>query len=477
VTRVPGCVFAVVAIAASAQAQPAAVTLRQAVAEALAASPALRAPDDSRTLADIRERQAAGRFGLKLTPTLQTGSDAAGFQQRGIGLGVSKRLQTGGNLRFDATSYRYGTGGSELHDNGYTFTLSQPLLRGLGTAAKADLIDARRGTVAAARAYADARQQIVISVAQTYFAVMRARRLLEAAERSLDRAATLRVSSVARSKVGLATELDVLRADLLASQAEAELIGQREAVETTLDVLKLALGRRTENALVLSDEDLSPPLYEGMRAASSEPRCGELQNESIAARIQTALASRLDVREARDRIGDARRAQTVARWNLLPPVMLDVSYTRRGLGASVAPLFGELFNGWRAGISTSYSFDRSDESAAAGVAGVSLHAAEQAAVDAERRAVEEVRRACRVWARTASTIDIQSKAVTLAERQSRLAQVRYERGVAGNFDVIDAENNLFQAQSGLIDAQVERAIAELMLQRVTGTLNPDAFGR
>ena len=233
-TRLLGSVLVIVVLATSVQAQLAPLTLGQAVAEALAASPVLRQPNDGRTLADIRQRQVAANFGVKFTPTFQTGSDPAGLQQRNFGVGISKRLLIGANLRFDVNAYRDGTGGSELNDNGYMFSLSQPLLRGLGTVATAELTNVRRGTVAAARIYTDARQQLVVSVAQTYFAVMRARRLLGAAERSLDRADRLRISSVARSKVGLATELDVLRADLLASQAEAELIAQQEAVETTL---------------------------------------------------------------------------------------------------------------------------------------------------------------------------------------------------------------------------------------------------
>ena len=133
---------------------------------------------------------------------------------------------------------------------------------------------------------------------------------------------------------------------------------------------------------MIADEDLSPP-EETLRAPASEVVVESYRTNRSMFRIRTALASRVDVQEARDRIDDARRAQTVARWNLLPPVMLDVSYTRRGLGASATPLFGELFNGWRAGVSTSYALDRSDESAAAAVAVVSLQAAEQAAVDAE----------------------------------------------------------------------------------------------
>jgi outer membrane protein TolC len=192
--------------------------------------------------------------------------------------------------------------------------------------------------------------------------------------------------------------------------------------------------------------------------------------------VQTALATRLDVREARDRIADARRGETVARWNLLPPVNLDLSYVKRGLGASSFAL-QPLFNGWHVGVSTSYSLDHSDQTAAAATAAVSSRAAERAAQDAERAATDEVRRAHRAWTRTASTVAIQTKAVALAEQQLKLAQIRYDTGVAGNFDVVDAENNLLQAQSGLVGAQVDRALAGLTLRRVTGTLDPGAFAR
>jgi outer membrane protein len=188
-----------------------------------------------------------------------------------------------------------------------------------------------------------------------------------------------------------------------------------------------------------------------------------------------ALANRLDVREARDRVMDARRNASVARWELLPPVNLEASYTQRGLGAARPYALQPLFNGWHLGLSTTYGLDRSDAQAGAAVAAVSVRAAELDAEEVNRRAASDVRRAHRAWTRTHDTTDIQSKAVALAERQLRLAQIRYERGIAGNFDVIDAENNLFLAQSGLIGAQVERALAGLGLQRAAGTLSAQAY--
>src|SRR4051812_9131962 len=96
------CAAMVLLWAAAARAQSAPLTLRQAVAEALAASPALRSPDDSRTLAGIRERQAAGRFGLKLTPSVQSAADPNGQGTRWIGIAATKRLASGTTLQFNA---------------------------------------------------------------------------------------------------------------------------------------------------------------------------------------------------------------------------------------------------------------------------------------------------------------------------------------------------------------------------------------
>jgi outer membrane protein TolC len=447
--------------AAPCAAQSAPLTLRQAVAEALAASPALRAPEDSRTLAGIRQRQAAGRFGLKLTPTFQTASDPNGQGTRWMGVAATKRLATGTTLQLNANSYQFGDGASQLRDAGYTFGFSQPLLRGWTSVASADVIQARRSSETASRAYADERQRLVVSVADAYFSVVRAQRLVEASERALGRARQLRTASDARSKVGLATELDVLRAELLASQSEAALVAQQEMQESAVDTLSSLIGRRSGSDVQLADaggSDVAGPALEVVERF-----------------VQTAIESRLEVRESRDRIGDARRTESVARWNLLPPVNLDVSYTKRGLGSSAAYGFNQMMNGWHGGISTSYALDRSDERAAAATAAVSVRAAERDSQDTERRVADEVRRAYRAWTRTLTTLEIQTKAVSLAERQLRLAQLRYERGVAGNFDVVDAENNLFQAQSALIGAQVERALAGLTLRRVSGTLDPDGF--
>jgi outer membrane protein TolC len=435
------------------------LTLRQALAEALAASPSLQAPDDLRTLAQIHERQAKARLGLKVTPQFQSGSNPGGFNQRTVGIDVSKRLAVGTSVRFSADSYQLGTGTStrDFRDAGYTIGISQPLFRGWSSVGSADIKQARRSTISAERSYVEARQDLVVEVARSYFSVLQAQRQVEAATRALDRANRLRTSSAARAQVGLATELDVLRADVLASQSEIAVAGQQEVFETSADALRTLLGRPLGNAIELMDAD-----FEALDVA--------VPGESVEVLVNSALASRLDLQEARDRIADANRNENIARWNLLPPLAVDAAYTRRGLGPRASDLWAPL-NGWRFGVSSSYGIDRSDERASAAAASVATRAAERERDNTMRRVTDEIRRAYRASARASATVDIQRRTVMLAERQLRLAELRYESGVAGNFDVVDAENSLFQANSGLITAQADRAVLGLMLRRVSGMLD------
>ncbi len=446
--------------------------LREAIAESLAASPRLRPASEQLESAAIQQALAASRFGLKVTPQVTTGRDPYALTQRNLGVTVSRQLPFGTQVQATVDTYNYGTSPNDVRDAGYGFTVTQPLLRGFGPATRAEMVSARRGVDASTRSLEDARQQLVVDATAAYLNVLRQERLVDASERALERATKLNAMSEARARVGLATQLDVLRADLLTSQAESALTDQRAARADALDELKLLLGRAPESPLELSPEDLTE---DGLVASGLAPDLGDVPAGGAGDFVAVALGARLDVQEARARIGDASRAVSVAKWNLFPPLDVTVGYTRRGLGTASNLAFGDLLTGWRYGVSTTYALDRSQESAGYARAQIGLRSAERASLELRQRADVEVRRAYRAWLRAAQIIAIQEKALTLAQQQLQIAQLRYERGLAGNFDVIDAEAGVLQSQSALIGAQVERAMAGLTLKRATGTLHPARF--
>ena len=444
------------------------VTLDDAIAEALMRSPALEPARESVALADIGRQRAAGEFALRVAPNWSSRTDGLGAGTQ-FGLAIERRLTTGTELRVTGDLLRDSALDPGAWAGGYAVTVVQPLLSSFGPVTTARLRDAERGVSASTRAFEQSRRDLVIRVAQAYFAVVRQQRLAEAAERALTRADKLREASEARTRVGLATKLDVLRADLLASQARAGLEGQYEALADHLDQLKVLLGRPFDADLTVDAR--APFAAVGAPAAPA----------GIDALIASAAAGRLDLHEMRDRVADAKRAASVARWSLVPDVRLEATYDRRasGFGRGDSGLDSGRIDlprrGWSVGLGTSYAFDRAGASVALAAADIQLRAAGRRLVDAERAVEADVRRAARAVDRAGARIAIQAQAVAVAEQQLALAEMRYERGLAGNFDVVDAESNLFQAESALISAQVERALAGLVLENASGTLDPRRY--
>jgi outer membrane protein TolC len=83
----------------------------------------------------------------------------------------------------------------------------------------------------------------------------------------------------------------------------------------------------------------------------------------------------------------------------------------------------------------------------------------------------EVRSAVRELLRIRKSVELQQQAVAVAAQQRRLATLRYERGLASNFDVVDAEGSLVLARSALVGLLASYKVAEVELKRATGTLD------
>jgi multidrug efflux system outer membrane protein len=437
-----------------------ALTLEAAITEALQHSPELQPGEDAVKLASVRTRLAASAFGVKVAPTLSANSDPILGSTREAGVSVTKQLQTGAQAFATVSSYQFGTSSSAAQrDASYTVGISQPLLRGFTRTAMADVTNATRAAVGADRDLSIARAGLVVHVAAQYFAVVKQQRLSEAARQAADRATALRVASEARTRVGLATELDVLRSEVLESQMGASVASAAGALAAAQDQLALLLGRR-----------LGEPIEVVTATDGREQANVEDISSSVDDLTRTALATRVEVREAHDRVGDAARAAEVAHWNLLPPIALDVSYTRRNLTSSIGFASGLATSGWKVGVCTAYALDRSAELASAETARISVDAARRTVAETEQRVAAEVRQTYRAWQTAGTTVTIQQRGLDLAQRELRLAELRFERGLASSLDVIDAENSVLQAQNALIAAELDRTVLALDLRRATGVL-------
>ena len=403
------------------------MSLVQAVATALSGNFGLISSAESAQTARLRYRTAVADFYPQLTPRYVHGED-----ERIFGVEASQRLPwTGGSvsatslLRSSPDDVSPAPRGADL-----ALTVTQPLLRGAGpNAAFFDLRNSRRARVASERGLELARQQVAVDVTRAFYQVLQQRMLMAVAQQSLARSDSLLRASEARLQVGLVSKLDVFRAQLQAAQ--------------------------TQDAMVRSETALQ----------AAEP----LQRV-----LQRALQQRLDLLEARDQVDDAQRSAALARQNLLPQLDLNLGVARIGQG----PSFGSA---WRAGdtrvnvfVTTSYPLEHSSLSVNKAVAEIEVTARARAVVQREWEIESEVRSSVRDLEQIRKSVDLQKTAVEVAQQQHRLATLRYQRGLASNFDVVQAEESLVLARSTLVTLLTSFHVARMDLDRVTGSLDVDA---
>jgi outer membrane protein len=410
---------------------------------------------DSVAAAGYRVGAARAQFLPQLTPRFTRTSGGASY-----GLDVSQKLPWSGGTLEGVAAFT----SNDESDNpvarsaAATLLVRQPLLRGAGpNATYYDLTNSRRAQETQKRGYELGRQRLAIQATSAFYNVIAQRQLLTVSRQSLKRSQSLLKASEARLKVGLASKLDVFRAELQAAQTEDSLVRSEAALESALEQLRALL------ALPPGDP-VEPPSVSLMESATAEP-------EPLEALVLRAMENRIELQEARDQVADAQRSLSLAKQNLLPQLDATLAVTRLGGG----PSFGDAWNAadtrTTLGVTTSYPLERSADKANRAIAELDLTARQRALHQRELDVEAEVRSAVRELLRIRKSVDLQKQAVAVAAQQRRLATLRYERGLASNFDVVDAEGSLVLARSALVGLLASYKVAEVELKRATGTLD------
>jgi outer membrane protein len=442
------------------------IPLAQAVATALERNFTVLNSADAVATSRLQEGVTRAQFYPKVTPRYSRSADDSLF-----GLDATQKLPwTGGSVTAAALmssalgSTFDGATGPEVspfpRTSDLRLVLTQPLLRGFGpNAAFYDLRNSRRSREGQERQYELGRQRLAVDVTRSYYQVIQQRQLLAVARQSLDRSESLRRASTARLEVGLVSKLDVYRAELQASQAQESMVRAETSLDSELERFRTLLG--------LSPSDPLQP------EALVLPEDIDDEVEPVEILTQRALENRLDLLETRDEVGDARRKASLARQNLLPQLDLNLGVTQFGNGTTYGNAFHSADRRVNVFFSTSYPLERSSEAASKAVAQLDVTSRERTLRQRQLDVETEVRTAVRELQRTRKSIELQRKGVEVAEAQRRLATLRYQRGLASNFDVVDAEGSLVVARSALVGLLTSYQVAKVDLLRVTGTLAVD----
>jgi HAE1 family hydrophobic/amphiphilic exporter-1 len=299
------------------------------------------------------------------------------------------------------------------------------------------------------------RQEALRDTCAAFYDVLLARELNNVFTQNLAQKSRRLKEAKERLAVGVATDYDVLVAEVAESNARPEVVRTANLIRSRRDRLRLVLGldQPVDATGELSALLVDPPNYEEALAIARERRP--------------------ELRDLRHRIGIAEELVTIARAGDKPRVDLTGNYGWKELDADSTDLDGEK---WDLGLKLSWPiFDglrtsgqvqqaRSERDA---LQIDELQLLDSVAVE-NREAIDRINVAIELVRALEGT-------VTQAQKLLELAEKGFEYGVKIRLEVDDAELNLRQVQSSLALARRDYLVAEVDLARAMGVLGEDRF--
>ena len=454
--------FVVCATALGAQEAPRVLTLAHAIDEALLNNDRMLSQHDSAERAGLAVRGARSAFTPKIVPNVRGSFGQTNVSDQSYRLDLSQRFVNGTEVRVGSgTSTAQvpdlaGGGDVRFYNSDTTLLVSQPLLKGFGAAVtRRNLTLAELRQADAARQQKIAEQQITVEVATAYFHVVAQEAMIAVARRGFDRARQLREASEAKLGAGLVSQLDVLRAQQLVSQAELQLFDAEGSAEDSRDQLRFLIGADAGSPFgVLPDIPKS------------------IDNISVEYAVSQAMLNRADLQGAMAEAADADRAIAFARNQLKPQFDVNLALTRRETADNLPRSFGLDKFQFATFFNISMPVDRTPQTIEYQNAGIDRDRRQRDLDTLRRRIADDVRRQLRQRERVIRSLTAAENNVLLAQQEVEVARLRYERGLSNNLDVVTAETNLLNVEGLRILALADLAVTRLSLRATLGTLDP-----
>jgi len=345
---------------------------------------------------------------------------------------------------------------SDRYLGGTALLLRQPLLRGGRVyVARRQILDSEYNlSIAEAQLRAQI-LQVTAQVKEAYFNTILAQRLIEVSEEALKRDRALLEASRALFEAGRATRRDVLSAEIRISDGEASLARNRGGFGVSQLVLRNVLGTRIDQ-----------PVQPAEATIPFEPV--EIR---LARWIEQAIESRPEIRLILARLDQSALAVQVASNDVLPALDFLGAYGRAGFSDTSRTTWDMDSQAWAVGLHFEIPFGNVAARERLRAARLLNERVERELSDVQRLIEIEVRIEAISLRENFGDLTAQIAKVEQARAKLETADTRFRLGLADNFDVTDAQEDLVSAETELLTAIVDYVNSLARLEaRIAGPL-------
>jgi outer membrane protein TolC len=333
----------------------------------------------------------------------------------------------------------------------YSLTLTQPLYVG---ALLPGLDIAQAGYGIAKESLKKAEFDLRYNVVNSYYGVLRTKKLYELSNESLDMARSHLAQVKAMYSAGTATKADVLRVEVQVANMELSLTKADNALALAKDAFNNVLGRGLEEGVELSEK--------------------EIAQEIIALKpYKEYLAIVFDVKpdwrifQLNKTI--SKRSVDVASSGYFPSLSLVGTYGTNKNEYSKYDVLNTNYNSWSILASGSWTlFDGLATPSKIKEADANLAAIEANEELTRNGIILEVKDACLNLKSAADSINSAKKAVESADENYRISKEKYSSGIGSNLEMIDAQTALTEAKMNLYQSQFDYQVGKAKVNKVLG---------
>jgi outer membrane protein TolC len=398
-----------------------------------------------------------------------------------------QRVPTGGNVSVSLSNYMTDTNQSFQSINpryGSTLRLdiTQPLLRNFGfKVARREILVAQNNLDISRSQLRTTLQDTLYQVQEAYWNLVYAVESHKVSRQSLQLARDLLAKSRKEVEVGVLAPLEVLNAEAVVAQREADILQAEALIKRSEDVL---------NSLVNLPADETG----GARRIVPADKPALTRHEvSLEAALSEALARRPDLEAARKTIATSEINFSVARNQVLPGLDLQLSYWSPGISGdrikyldnnpfsgvvigkekgksldSLRDAMKLLYNNWTVGLTLSVPLSNILTRSQYAQARLELGRSEAQLKAQERQVRLEVADAVRSLETDAKRVEAYRISRELAERRLDAEEKKLRVGLTTNYFVLQYQEELANARSMEIKSLIDYNLSWARYERAVG---------
>jgi outer membrane protein len=299
-------------------------------------------------------------------------------------------------------------------------------------------------------------QDVVQEVKVAYFNILRAQRIQDAAQQSVEMLSAHRDVAENYFKVGMIPKNDLLHAEVELANGKQALVRAKNAVELAKSSFNTVLKRKIFTPVEVVDILAYHPL-----------------NQSFEECLNVAQQARPELKISSLKAAQAGKLVRVAESDYFPTLSLVGNYSRFGDNPSVSGSDYQDAESWYVMAVASWNFwewgktkFRVDASKA------KENQALEASKELNDQITLEIKNAYLILQETESQIVVWQKVIEQAEENFRISEERYKERVATSTEVLDAQTLLTKAKSEYANALGDYNVNYAKLQRAMGTIWP-----